>query len=97
MVNRNECQSKRNYRYRKRLVFEGTTHQTMYRPWGTMHQLQKGYWQLKTIEVKPKANYLYKYKHRAEHWIVVRGVAESEINNNKKILEENQVHISIGI
>ena len=30
------------------------------------------------------------HKHRAEHWVVVKGTAEIEINNNKMILEENQ-------
>ena len=30
------------------------------------------------------------HNHRAEHWIVVKGLAEIEIDCNKKILEENQ-------
>ena len=71
----------------------------MYRPWGSYTSIAKGdKWQLKTIEVKPNAKLsLQMHKHRAEHWIVVKGVAEIEINNNKKILEENQsAYIPLG-
>ena len=77
----------------------GTTHQTMYRPWGCYTSIAKGdKWQLKTIEVNPKAQLsLQLHKHRAEHWVVVNGVAEIEINSHKQILEENQsVYIPLG-
>ena len=33
---------------------------------------------------------LQKHKYRAEHWVVVTGVAEVEINKNKFTLYENQ-------
>ena len=37
------------------------------------------------------------HHHRAEHWVVVRGTAEVEIDSNTKILGENQsIYIPIG-
>ena len=77
----------------------GTTHQTMYRPWGCYTSIARGdNWQLKTIEVKPGAKLsLQMHNHRAEHWVVVKGIAEIEINENKKKLEENQsAYIPLG-
>ena len=77
----------------------GTTHQTMYRPWGSYTSIAKGdKWQLKTISVKPKAKLsLQMHKFRAEHWVVVKGTAEIEVNNNKKILKANQsAYIPLG-
>ena len=101
VVNRNECQKVKEIvdYLKKNGSSEGSTHQTMYRPWGNYTSIAKGdKWQLKTIEVKPNAKLsLQMHKHRAEHWIVVKGVAEIEINNNKKILEENQsAYIPLG-
>ena len=77
----------------------GTNHETMYRPWGCYSSIANGNkWQLKTIQVKPKAKLaLQMHKHRAEHWIVVSGVAEIEIDCNKKFLKENQsAYIPLG-
>ena len=35
--------------------------------------------------------------HRAEHWIVVKGTAKVEVDNNVKILSENQsTYIPLG-
>ena len=101
MVNINDCQKVKEVvdHLTKIGSLEGSTHQTMYRPWGSYTSIAKGdKWQLKTIEVKPNAKLsLQMHKHRAEHWIVVKGVAEIEINNNKKILEENQsAYIPLG-
>ena len=64
----------------------------MYRPWGCYTSIAKGEnWQLKTIEVKPRARLsLQMHKHRAEHWIVVKGLAEIEIDCKKQILQVNQ-------
>ena len=37
------------------------------------------------------------HHHRSEHWIVVKGTAEVEINGEKKILSENQsTYIPLG-
>ena len=101
IVNKDDCQKVKDIvPYLKKVGSNvGTTHQKMYRPWGCYTSIAKGdKWQLKTIEVKPKAKLsLQMHKHRAEHWVVVKGKAEIEINNNKKILKENQsAYIPLG-
>ena len=101
IVNKDDCQRvKEVVPYLKNIGSNvGTTHQTMYRPWGCYTSIAKGdKWQLKTIEVKPKAKLsLQMHKHRAEHWVVVRGVAEIEIDSSKKYLKENQsAYIPLG-
>ena len=48
-------------------------------------------WKIKKIEVKPGASLsLQLHKKRAEHWIVVKGIASVEINEKKFLLQENQ-------
>ena len=101
IVNKDDCQKvKEIVPYLKKIGSNvGTTHQTMYRPWGCYTSIAKGdKWQLKTIEVKPKAKLsLQMHHHRAEHWVVVSGVAEVEIDSHKQILEENQsAYIPLG-
>ena len=101
IVNKDDCQKVKNVvPYLNKIGSNvGTNHETMYRPWGCYTSIAKGdKWQLKTIEVKPKAKLsLQMHKHRAEHWVVVSGVAEIEIDSNKKILEENQsAYIPLG-
>ena len=101
IVNKEDCQKVKDVvPYLKKIGSNvGTTHQTMYRPWGCYTSIAKGdKWQLKTIEVKPKAKLsLQMHKHRAEHWVVVKGTAEVEINNHKKILKDNQsAYIPLG-
>ena len=102
IVNKNDCQKVKNIvAYLQEIGSEqATTHQTMYRPWGSFSTIAKGEkWQLKTIEVNPKAKLsLQMHNHRAEHWVVVKGLAEVEIDNNKKVLYENQsVYIPLGV
>jgi len=78
---------------------EGKTHRKVYRPWGNYTSVVEGSrWQVKSIEVKPKASLsLQMHHHRAEHWIVVTGTANVEINDKKSILGENQsVYIPLG-
>ena len=37
------------------------------------------------------------HHHRAEHWVVVSGTAKVEVNENKKILSENEsAYIPLG-
>jgi mannose-1-phosphate guanylyltransferase / mannose-6-phosphate isomerase len=52
-------------------------HRTVYRPWGSYESVDSGDgFQVKRIVVKPHAKLsLQKHRHRAEHWIVVRGEA----------------------
>ena len=101
VVNKDDCQKVKNILPHLKNIESsvGTKHQTMYRPWGSYTTIAKSEkWQLKTIEVKPKSELsLQRHNHRAEHWVVVKGVAEIEINSNKQILEENQsAYIPLG-
>jgi len=84
----------------KKQFKEGKEHQRMYRPWGNYLSIQKeeNNWQIKKIEVNPGASLsLQLHNHRSEHWIVLQGTAEIEINNKREILSKNQsTYIPIG-
>ena len=71
---------------------EASEHSRGYRPWGKYLSIAQGKnWLLKLIEVNPGAKLsLQRHKFRAEHWIIVRGSALVTIENEKKILNENQ-------
>ena len=46
---------------------------------------------MKKIVVNPGASLsLQLHKYRAEHWIIVSGTAKVEVNDEEKILHENQ-------
>ena len=65
----------------------------MYRPWGNYLSIQKeeNNWQIKKIEVNPGASLsLQLHNHRSEHWIVLQGTAEVQINNEKEILSKKR-------
>ncbi|PJK13158.1 mannose-1-phosphate guanylyltransferase/mannose-6-phosphate isomerase [Lysobacteraceae bacterium NML120232] len=78
------------------LKAEGRTehlhHRKVYRPWGSYDSLAMGErFQVKRIVVKPGASLsLQRHKHRAEHWIVVSGVAEVTCDERVFELRENQ-------
>ena len=67
-------------------------HRKVYKPWGYYDSIDTGYnFQVKRILVNPGAKLsLQKHLYRAEHWVVVSGVAK--ITCGKKIynLEKNQ-------
>ena len=78
---------------------ESDIHRKVYRPWGYFDSVDSGKgFQVKRILVNPGAKLsLQKHQHRAEHWVVVKGVAL--ITCGKKIFElcENQsTYISKG-
>ena len=78
---------------------EGKIHSKVYRPWGNYTSIAEGSrWQVKRIEVQPKASLsLQMHHHRAEHWIVVTGTAKVEVNHEELVLGENQsVYIPLG-
>ncbi len=84
---------------KKNKVLESTHHKKVHRPWGSYFSLVKeDKWQVKKIEVSPKASLsLQKHFHRSEHWVVVKGKALISIDNKESILEENQsAYIPIG-
>jgi len=71
---------------------EKSLHRKVARPWGWYDSVDEGErFKVKRIQVKPGASLsLQMHHHRAEHWIVVKGVAE--ITNGDQIitLTENQ-------
>jgi mannose-1-phosphate guanylyltransferase/mannose-6-phosphate isomerase len=76
----------------KRKREEKNLHRKVNRPWGWYDSVDEGErFKVKRIQVKPGASLsLQMHHHRAEHWIVVKGVAE--ITNGDKVitLTENQ-------
>ena len=69
------------------------------RPWGWYDVIDQGErFKVKNIEVKPGHRLsLQKHHHRTEHWIVVSGTAEVQLNEDKQLLGENQsMYIPLG-
>lgn len=78
---------------------EAEQNQKVYRPWGYYEEVDHGdRFKVKRITVKPGQKLsLQMHHHRAEHWIVVEGVARITCNDETQILEENQsTFIPIG-
>jgi mannose-1-phosphate guanylyltransferase / mannose-6-phosphate isomerase len=70
-----------------------------HRPWGYFESLARGgRFQVKRIVVKPGAALsLQSHHHRSEHWIVVEGTARVTINDDVRLVSENQsVYIPVG-
>jgi len=70
-----------------------------HRPWGWFESLVMGNrFQVKRIHVHPGAALsLQSHHHRSEHWIVVEGTARVTINDEVKLVGENQsVYIPLG-
>jgi mannose-1-phosphate guanylyltransferase/mannose-6-phosphate isomerase len=71
---------------------EKNLHRKVARPWGWYDTIDQGErFKVKRIQVKPGASLsLQMHHHRAEHWIIVKGVAQ--ITNGKEviILKENE-------
>ncbi len=86
-------------RLNEKNISAGTQHQKIYRPWGHyVSVVEKSRWQVKLIHVKPGEKLsLQMHHHRSEHWIIVDGTAEVEINGNVDVLTENQsTYIPLG-
>jgi mannose-1-phosphate guanylyltransferase/mannose-6-phosphate isomerase len=78
---------------------QAVLHREVHRPWGSYDSVDMGQrHQVKRIKVKPGAKLsLQSHAHRAEHWIVVRGVARVTRDNDVFELYENQsTYIPIG-
>ncbi|MGO4550572.1 mannose-1-phosphate guanylyltransferase/mannose-6-phosphate isomerase [Lysobacter sp. 2RAF19] len=74
-------------------------HREVHRPWGSYDSVDVGDgFQVKRIKVKPGASLsLQSHAHRAEHWIVVRGVARVTRNDDVYDLRANEsTYIPIG-
>jgi mannose-1-phosphate guanylyltransferase/mannose-6-phosphate isomerase len=78
---------------------EATVHKRVHRPWGYYESIDAGErFQVKRIVVIPGGMLsLQKHRHRAEHWVVVRGTAEVTIGEEMKAVHENEsIYIPIG-
>ena len=66
---------------------EANFHRKIYRPWGYYDSIDFGdCFQVKRLLINPGAKIsLQKHRHRAEHWVVVKGLAT--ITRGKKIIE----------
>ena len=78
---------------------EATDHKRVHRPWGYYESIDMGErFQVKRIVVVPGGILsLQKHRHRAEHWVVVKGTAEVTVNETVKNVHENEsIFIPIG-
>jgi len=84
---------------KKSKIPEGHSHTKVYRPWGHyLSVVEDNRWQVKLIQVKPGEKLsLQMHHHRSEHWVVVSGTAKVEVDNQIKILSENEsIYIPLG-
>ncbi|MEO0677302.1 MAG: mannose-1-phosphate guanylyltransferase/mannose-6-phosphate isomerase [Pseudomonadota bacterium] len=78
---------------------QATSFQQCHRPWGHYETLSLGErFQVKRIMVKPGGQLsLQSHLHRSEHWVVVEGTATVTVNEDVRMLAENQsVYIPLG-
>ena len=71
---------------------ESSLHPRVYRPWGFYQTVHDGdRFQVKRITVNAGGSLsLQRHHHRAEHWVVVNGVAEVSKDDETFILHENE-------
>ncbi len=84
---------------KKENIRQAETFPRDHRPWGWFESLVIGdRFQVKRIVVLPGgALSLQSHHHRAEHWIVVKGTARVTINDDVRLISENQsVFIPLG-
>ena len=69
-------------------------HTTVYRPWGSYTELEKGdRYRIKRITVKPgEALSLQMHYHRSEHWVVIKGTAKVILEDESGELKEFFIH-----
>ena len=80
-------------------IIEGKLHSKVLRPWGFyLSIVNDDRWKLKLINVKPGEQLsLQMHHHRSEHWVVVSGTARVELDEETKILAENEsIYIPLG-
>jgi mannose-1-phosphate guanylyltransferase/mannose-6-phosphate isomerase len=71
---------------------EASLHRRAFRPWGSYTVLEKSpNHQVKRLSLKPGAVLsLQRHRHRAEHWVVVKGQASIVRDEEKMLLNENE-------
>ena len=80
-------------------VAQATQHRRDVRPWGAFDVIDAGdRFQVKRLTVKPGGRLsLQSHRHRAEHWIVVKGTAKVTKGSEVFLLTENQsTYIPLG-
>jgi mannose-1-phosphate guanylyltransferase/mannose-6-phosphate isomerase len=78
---------------------EHKMHRQVYRPWGSYEGIDEGpRFQVKRLSVKPGAKLsLQLHRHRAEHWVVVKGTAQVTCGDQVFMLHENEsTYIPLG-
>lgn len=78
---------------------EVETAKRVHRPWGSYQDIDRGQgFRAKRITVKPGGQLsLQRHEHRAEHWVVVSGLANVTKGEDEIILEANQsIYIPAG-
>ncbi len=67
-------------------------HRQVHRPWGSYTILEETViYKIKRVSVKPGQKLsLQLHHHRSEHWVVVRGTAEVELNGEIKLLRQGE-------
>jgi mannose-1-phosphate guanylyltransferase / mannose-6-phosphate isomerase len=75
-------------------------HRQVHRPWGSYTVLEEGGpYKIKRVTVKPGEKLsLQLHHHRSEHWVVVRGTAEVELNGETKLLRKGEsTYVHAGV
>ncbi|SDG17456.1 mannose-1-phosphate guanylyltransferase / mannose-6-phosphate isomerase [Limimonas halophila] len=78
---------------------EAEVHRRVSRPWGAYEEVDAGeHFRVKRLVVRPGEGLSRQlHRHRAEHWVVVRGTATVELDGERFELGENQsTYIPIG-
>ncbi len=78
---------------------EPDLHREVFRPWGSYDSVDAGArFQVKRLTIKPGAKLsLQKHRHRAEHWVVVKGTARITRGEEVFLLSENEsTYIPVG-
>ncbi len=101
VANRNKAQDVKLIvaRLKKEQREESRFHRKVYRPWGSYEGVDSGHrFQVKRLIVNPGASLSLQMHHqRAEHWVVVKGVARVTLGEQVFELHEDQsTYIPIG-
>jgi mannose-1-phosphate guanylyltransferase/mannose-6-phosphate isomerase len=79
---------------------EQENHLKVHRPWGSYETVISGSgFQVKRLAVNPHAALSFQmHRHRAEHWVVVKGRATVTKDDQQFVLDENQsTYVPIGV
>ena len=71
----------------------------VHRPWGHYTSIMKGEtWLVKRLVINPMESLsLQMHKYRSENWVIVKGIAKVEIENNVSFLNVNEsTYVPIG-